>query len=135
MPAVWFAGRVCDQESRGQASDYRLEDILTRHGVFLSRSTLCDWVRNTSYVLPRAAVLLTILAGAKRHHLEPWAYLRDVLLRLSAGRTDLEPLLPDRWGANHPEFVLLHRLDETRRRATRKKEKRQRRRALAVKKA
>ena len=48
---------------------------------------------------PRAAVLFTILAGAKRHHLEPWAYLRDVLLRLSAGETDLEPLLPDRWGA------------------------------------
>jgi hypothetical protein len=29
---------------------------------------------------PRAAVLFTILAGAKRHRLEPWAYLRDVLL-------------------------------------------------------
>jgi transposase len=46
---------------------------------------------------PRAAVLFTILAGAKRHRLEPWAYLRDVLLRLSAGETDLEALLPDRW--------------------------------------
>ena len=41
----------------------------------------------------RAAVLFTILAGAKRHHLEPWAYVRDVLLRLSAGETDLESLL------------------------------------------
>jgi transposase len=30
---------------------YRLEDILTRHGVFLSRSTLCDWVRNSAFVL------------------------------------------------------------------------------------
>jgi transposase len=84
---------------------------------------------------PRAAVLFTILAGAKRHHLEPWAYLRDVLLRLSAGETDLEQFLPDRWGADHPEFVLQHRLDEARRRATRKKERRQRRRALAAKKA
>ena len=27
---------------------YRLEDILTRHGVYLSRSTLCDWVRNAA---------------------------------------------------------------------------------------
>src|SRR5262249_34856021 len=27
---------------------YRLEDILTRHGVYLSRSTLCDWVHNTA---------------------------------------------------------------------------------------
>src|SRR5262249_458205 len=58
--------------------------------------------------------LFTILAGAKRHHLEPWAYLRDVLLRLSAGETDLESLLPDRWAAGHPEHVLGHRLDEAR---------------------
>jgi transposase len=65
----------------------------------------------------RAAVLFTILAGAKRHRLEPWAYLRDVLLRLSAGETDLEPLLPDRWAVSHPEHVLQHRLDESRRRA------------------
>jgi len=79
-------------------------------------------------------VLFTILAGAKRHRLEPWAYLRDVLLRVSAGETDLESLLPDRWGANHPEHVLQHRLDESRRKATRQKEARQRRRAIAGRK-
>jgi transposase len=84
---------------------------------------------------PRAAVLFTILAGAKRHRLEPWAYLRDVLLHVSAGETDLEPLLPDRWGANHPQHVLQHRLDESRRKATRQKEARQRRRAITGKKA
>jgi transposase len=78
---------------------------------------------------PRAAVLFTILAGAKRHRLEPWAYLRDVLLRLSAGETDLESLLPDCWAASHPEHVLQHRLDESRRRAARQKTKRQERRA------
>jgi transposase len=83
---------------------------------------------------PRAAVLFTILAGAKRHRLEPWAYVRDVLLHLSAGETDLEPLLPDRWAAKYPEHVLKHRLDESRRKATRKKEARQRRRAKAAKK-
>ena len=38
---------------------YRLEDILFRHGVSLSRSTLCDWVRN-------AAVLLGPLADLQR---------------------------------------------------------------------
>jgi len=78
---------------------------------------------------PRAAVLFTILAGAKRHHLEPWAYLRDVLLRLSAGETDLASLLPDRWAASHPEHVLQHRIDEARRRAARQKATRERRRA------
>lgn len=77
----------------------------------------------------RAAVLFTILASAKRHRLEPWAYLRDVLLRLSAGETDLEGLLPDRWAASHPEHVLTHRLDESRRKAARQKEIRGRRRA------
>ena len=68
-------------------------------------------------------MLFTILAGAKRHRLEPWAYLRDVLLRLSAGETDLESLLPDRWAASHPEHVLQHRLDESRRKESRQKER------------
>ncbi len=84
---------------------------------------------------PRASVLFTILAGAKRHRLEPWAYLREVLLRLSAGETDLEPLLPDRWAANHPEHVLQHRFDESRRKAARQKASRRRRRAMAAKTA
>ena len=81
---------------------------------------------------PRAAVLFTILAGAKRHCLEPWAYVRDVLLHLSAGETELEPLLPDRWAAAHPEQVLQHRIEESRRKAARKKDARQRRRAKAA---
>ena len=33
---------------------------------------------------PRAAVLCTILAGAKRHRIEPWCYVRELLLRLHA---------------------------------------------------
>jgi transposase len=84
---------------------------------------------------PRAAVLFTILAGAKRHRLEPWAYVRDVLLRLSAGETELEALLPDRWAASHPEHVLKHRLDESRRKAARQKEKRQQRRSSSSRKS
>jgi transposase len=70
---------------------------------------------------------------SKRHRLEPWAYLRNALLRLSAGETDLEALLPDRWGASHPEHVLQHRLDESRRKAARQKARRQGRRAAAAK--
>ena len=84
---------------------------------------------------PRAAVLFTILAGAKRHRLEPWAYLHDVVLRLCAGETDLESLLPDRWAASHPEHVLQHRLDESRRKASRQQATRQTRRALTGPKA
>ena len=78
--------------------------------------------------------MFSILAGAKRHRLEPWAYVRDVLLRLSTGETDLEALLPDRWAASHPEHVLKHRLDESRRKAARRKEKRQQRRVSASRK-
>src|SRR5262249_55015986 len=50
---------------------------------------------------------------------------------LSAAETDLESLLPDRWAASHPEQVLQHRLDESQRNATRRKEARQTRRAIA----
>jgi transposase len=82
---------------------------------------------------PRASTLFTILAGAKRHRLEPWAYVREVIQQLCAGETDLEALLPDRWAVAHPEHVLQHRLEESRRKAARQKERRQRRRAMAKK--
>jgi hypothetical protein len=78
---------------------------------------------------PQTAVPFTMLAGAKRQHLEPWAYLRDELLRLGACEPDLESLLPDHWAASHPEHVLDHCPDESRRRAARQKAIRERRRA------
>lgn len=45
-----------------------------------------------------AAVLFTIISSAKRHRLNTWAYLRDVLWRLADLKPgELEHLLPDRW--------------------------------------
>jgi len=79
---------------------------------------------------PRAAVLFTILAGAKRHRIEPWVYLRELLLRLHADDSRLDEMLPDRWAANHPESILTYRLEESRQKAARQRERRQRRRAL-----
>jgi hypothetical protein len=75
---------------------------------------------------PRAAVLCTILAGAKRHRLEPWAYVRDVILQLSveASPQRLERLLPDRWTLAHPEQLLNHRLEESRQKARRRDQRR-----------
>jgi hypothetical protein len=75
---------------------------------------------------PRAAVLCTILAGAKRHRIEPSAYLRDVILQLSV---DVNPellarLLPDRRATAHPEHVLTHRLEESRQKARRRDQRR-----------
>ena len=79
---------------------------------------------------PRAAVICTIIAGAKRHRLEPWAYLNDVILQLSvdASRESLERLLPDRWAQAHPEHVLSYRLEESRQKAQRRDQRRAERR-------
>jgi hypothetical protein len=51
----------------------------------------------------RAAVLCTVLAGAKRHRLESWAYLREVILQVSVDPIPefLKTLLPDHWAAAH----------------------------------
>ena len=80
---------------------------------------------------PRAAVLYTILAGAKRHRIEPWCYVRDLLLRLNADDLCLDELLPDRWAAAHPKAILNHRLEESRSKAARTRERRAHRRAHA----
>ena len=79
---------------------------------------------------PRAAVMCTIIAGAKRHRLESWAYLNDVILQLSvdASRESLERLLPDRWAQAHPEHVLSYRLEESRQKAQRRDQRRAERR-------
>lgn len=73
---------------------------------------------------PRAAVLFTILAGAKRHRIEPWTYLRELLLRLHDDDLRLDEMLPDRWATNHPESVLTYRLEESRRKAARQSSRR-----------
>jgi transposase len=75
---------------------------------------------------PRAAVLCTVIAGAKRHRLEPWAYLHDVILQLSvdASPASLARLLPDRWALAHPEHILNHRLEESRQKAQRRDQRR-----------
>jgi hypothetical protein len=78
---------------------------------------------------PRAAVLCTILAGAKRPRIEPWCYVRELLLRLHADDPRLDEMLPDRWAAEHPEAILTHRLDESRAKAARTRARRAHRRA------
>lgn len=50
-----------------------------------------------------AAVLFSFAATCRRLHLEPFAYLRDVLDRLPTYPADrLDELLPDRWTAAKP---------------------------------
>ncbi len=78
---------------------------------------------------PRAAILYTIMAGARRHRIEPWAYTRDLLRRLHADDRCLEDMLPDRWAAAHPDTILNHRLEESRTKAIRTRARRAHRRA------
>jgi transposase len=48
-----------------------------------------------------AAVLTSLIATCKRHHLDPFAYLRDVFQRISAHpKNQLADLLPDKWLAD-----------------------------------
>jgi hypothetical protein len=72
----------------------------------------------------RAAVLFTILAGAKRHRIEPWTYLREILLRLHADDLRFDEMLPDHWAVAHPEMVLNCRLEESRQKAARRRDRR-----------
>ena len=45
-----------------------------------------------------AAVLASLIATCKRHHIDPFAYLRDVFQRISAHPASrLADLLPDQW--------------------------------------
>jgi transposase len=80
---------------------------------------------------PRAAVLYTILAGAKRHRIEPWMYVRELLMRLHSDDGRLDDMLPDNWAAQHPESVLNYRLEESRVKAAITRDRRNRRRAQA----
>jgi len=55
---------------------------------------------------------LSILAGAKRHRIEPWAYVSALLTAFSSEQVDWESLLPDVWITAHPEHFLTNRHDE-----------------------
>ena len=47
-----------------------------------------------------AAVLSTLITSARRHHIDPFAYVRDVFARISEHpQSRLEELLPDKWAA------------------------------------
>src|SRR5450432_2098793 len=67
----------------------------------------------------------------RSHPIEPFAYVRALLVALSSDEVDLESLLPDVWIAAHPEHVLQYRRDEAEATAN----ARRRRRALRREKA
>jgi hypothetical protein len=76
-----------------------------------------------------AAICFSILAGAKRHRIEPLAYVSGLLMALSSNEVDLESLLPDVWIPAHPERFLKYRRDEAEAAAIARRRRRERRRA------
>ena len=76
-----------------------------------------------------AAILMSILASAKRHGIEPFAYVRELLIALSAADVDLRSLLPDIWIAAHPKHFLPYRHDDAKVAARARKRRREKRRA------
>ena len=78
-----------------------------------------------------AAICFSILAGAKRHRIEPLAYVRAVLVALSLDEADLESLLPDVWIKAHAEHFLKYRRDEAEAAAIARRRRRERCRAKA----
>ena len=74
---------------------------------------------------------MSILAGAKRHRIEPWAYVSALPTALSSEQVDWESLLPDVWIAAHAEYFLTHRREEAEAAAIARRRRRERRRAKA----
>lgn len=78
-----------------------------------------------------AATCFSILASAKRHRIEPFAYVRDLLIAISTGEPDWNLLLPDVWISAHPEHFLHYRRDEAEAAARSKRCRRAGRREMA----
>ena len=76
--------------------------------------------------------MMTIVSTAKRHCLDVWKYLKDVLDRLLAGETDYTKILPDVWKQEHPRVIRTYREEESRYKSDRKQLTRARR-VLAAK--
>ena len=117
--AVWYARNqwqaLCRYTEDGRLSiDNNVSERTLRHQAIGRKNWL---FLGSQQAGPRAAILFTILAGAKRHRIEPWTYLRELLLRLHDDNPRLDEMLPDQWAIQHPEAVLNYRLEESRRKA------------------
>jgi transposase len=79
----------------------------------------------------RSAKMMTLMSSARRHDLDVWVYVKDVLDQLLAGSTDYHSLLPDVWKQQHPEAIRAYRVEERRDKAERKQLNAARRRLAA----
>lgn len=131
--AVWYARNqwqaLCRYTEDGRLSiDNNVSERTLRHQAIGRKNWL---FLGSQQAGPRAAILFTMLAGAKRHRIEPWTYLRELLLRLHDDDPRLDEMLPDRWAAQHPEAVLTYRLEESRRKTAALSSRRRHARAVS----
>jgi hypothetical protein len=75
----------------------------------------------------RVARLMSVVSSTKRHCLDVWKYLKDILDRILAGETDYLKLMPDVWKQEHPDAVRVYREEESRYKAERNQVTRARR--------
>jgi len=81
----------------------------------------------------QSAMMMSLVSSARRHDLDVFAYVKDVLDQLLGGSTDYASLVPDAWAKSHPESVRQYRIEERRDKADAKQLRAARRRQLAAK--
>jgi len=79
----------------------------------------------------QSAMMMSLVSSARRHDLDVYVYVKDVLDQLLADCTDYHSLLPDVWKQSHPEAIREYRVAERRDKAERKQLQAARRRLAA----
>ena len=59
-----------------------------------------------------SAMLMSLVSSARRHDLNVWAYINDVLDQLLGGSTEYASLVPDVSEKSHPESLRQYRIEE-----------------------
>ena len=109
----WDAPTVYASHGRIPIDNNRVEQLMRQ--VALGRK---NWLFVANVVSgERMARLMSVVSSAKRHSLDVWKYLKDVLDRLLAGETDYSKLVPDVWKQEHPEAVRVYREEESQNKA------------------
>jgi len=120
-----LAGRVLPKSPLGQAAHYVLprwaglvryceQPFLSIDNNLSERTLRCCAIGRKNWLFVgndrgghTAAVLFSFTASCKANQVEPWAYLRDTILRLASATShsaaELDDLLPDAWFVKHPE--------------------------------
>ena len=112
----WAALNVYVEDGRIPIDNNRVEQLMKQ--VALGRKAWL-FVGNVA-AGEQSAMMMSLVSSARRHDLNVWAYLKDVLDQLLGGSTDYASLLPDAWAKTHPQAIRTYRAEERRDKADRK---------------